>query len=218
MPASRSYLRCSVESRLDTARNIVTAWGENADFESGMAKAGAKDTHIAALSAAIAPAAAADDAQAALYRVERTAAAVLKTKMAAAEKAYAVVYDRDEAAGRMDPELAAALDFSPAERNRSKRLAQMAQALARAEVHAAALGEYGLEPTHISAARTARNDAFTASQTWERRRIEAEDGTHAVAAAMKPMDKIVRDLQERGKIAFEDQPQLLEILGLGPIA
>ena len=223
MPAGpfRRYDDRSLEARLDVVAGIVTAYAENAAFKAGLDDTVEKPEDMAAIIATLASDAATvakgDDDQATAYSVERAASAALKLAMPAAEAAYADVYDRAEAAGAEDPELAAALDFSPKEENRQKRLQQMKQFLDLAEAHLAKLKGYGVTAARIEAAREARAAAEAASKAYGQRDIDAQQSTSVRDALMLPVDARVRDLQRRGKVGFRDQPQLLEILGLRPI-
>jgi hypothetical protein len=214
---TRSYINRPIEHRLEIADMIVDTHTENEAFRDGLTLVGVAPERITALSEAAAAARVADDAQAALYSTAREQYARVRATLAASERAYAEVQDRSHAAGRLDPDLKAALDFGPKEQNRTKRLAQKRQFLEAATTHQADLAPYGLTADHLTAAKDARDTAHQTSQEWTRRNVDAQDATQQRDALMVPLDAIVRDLQERGRIAFRDQPQFLEFLGLGPL-
>lgn len=216
----RRYRDLSVEARLDLADGIVAAYGTNADFRAGLDDTAEQPADMAAiiadLTAATADARTADDDQADAQVDEDVASAALKAAVAEAERTYDDVYQRAVAAGRHDPELAAALDFTPRETKRPKRLAQMKQFLDAAEARLHALRAYGVTDARMAAARAARDDAHTKSEAYTLDDVEAQDSTATRDTGMGPLDAVVRDLQARGRIAFRDRPQLLEILGLRP--
>lgn len=77
----------------------------------------------------------------------------------------------------------------------------------------------GVQKPHITAARAAVEEATTAYQTWDRLHVEVQHDTdERDDEIMAPLDEAMRDLQERGKAAFGDAPQMLEFLGLRPQA
>ncbi len=212
-----AYERWPVERRLDLAQNIPVAYAGNAPFREGMNAAGTTPVLIGQLGPLVTAARRADNAQAAAYSAEGAGSARVQRTMAALEKAVKPVRARADAAGRADAELKRALDFGPKERNRSQRLAQVQQFLEAATTHQAALGGYGLEAEHLTAATTAAGAAHTASQAWDLLERAAERSTQERDLAMVPLDELVRDLQERERAGLGNDSQLLEILGLRPI-
>ena len=210
----RSYLQTSVENRLKVPADTLAAYATNADLKKGLGRAGVTKEDMEALSGLLEAAVTADKAQAAAAKVAGVASERVRNAMAAAEAAFDEVFWRGTAAGKRDAEVRAALRVGT--RARAKRLTQMAEYLDAAEGQRAALDGYGLEDTHVAAARTTHGAAVVANTDWAVRDKEAEDATRLRDGAMVPLDEKMRDLQERGRGGLGDRPDLLEILGLPP--
>lgn len=214
---SRSYLTLAVERRLEVPRAFLDEHHPNNEaLQAGLRKGGLTQKLLVALRAALDPAVAADDAQAAAYRDAGAASETLKEAMPAAETAYDEVARRAKAAGRQDRALKAALDVGAKARNRTTRLDQMRKGLAAAETNRAVLEGYGLEAAHLDGARAALATAEQVSGVWERRDREAQDATRLRDGLMPALDTVMQDVQERGRVGLPERPDLLELLGLPP--
>ena len=212
-----TYLQESVEHRLKVPADFIAAFAQNAPLRDGLATVGVGQATVTALGDLLATARAAYGARAELFDRRGEAAALRDRTMDAAETAYAYVFDRAKPARRADDALRAALDVGARESSRTQRLEQMGRFLVGADRHADALEGYGVQKTHIAAARAAVGEATTAYRTWERLDVEVQHDTdERDDEIMAPLDEAMRDLQERGKAAFAGDPQLLEFLGLRP--
>lgn len=216
-PSRTPYLKESVERRLEVPRAFLEEhYPNNADLRAGLAKGGFAAKHLEALRAALDPAVEADDAQAKAFQGAGEASEHLKEAMPAAETAYDEVYRRAKAATRTDPALKEALGLRAKERSRVKRLAQMRTFLDAADGRRADLDGYGTTDAHFASARATVASAQDLSDEWVRLDKEGQDATRLRDRAMGPLDRAMRDTQERGKTGAPERPDLLELLGLPP--
>ncbi len=214
-----TYLQEPVEHRLKAPADFIVAYAENASLRDGLATVGVREAAVTALGDLLATAREAYGVRAELFGRRGEAAALRDRTMDAAETAYAYVFDRAKPARRADDALRAALDVGTRESSRTQRLEQMGRFLDGADRHADALEGYGVQKPHIATARAAVEEATTAYQTWDRLDVEVQHDTdERDDEIMRPLDEAMRDLQERGKAAFADDPQMLEFLGLRPQA
>ena len=68
----------------------------------------------------------------------------------------------------------------------------------------------------MAEARATLAAAETADAAWARLRKEGEDATRERNGLMGPVDKAMRDVQERGRAGMPERVDLLELLGLPP--
>jgi hypothetical protein len=117
---------------------------------------------------------------------------------------------------RDEPETLDALGTRNFPRRQAQQLGRFRQfsTAARAPEHAARLAPKGVDEDALTAFDALVTAADTADHTAGNTRAAAQTSTEGRDDEADDIDAYIRDVQDFGRIAFEDRPQLLEYLGI----